>query len=119
MREAETDFTIDGVVYRMRKLNVVDGAWLAFLLMSRMKTTDIRDALGSITESDFKRITELILNCTTVRMNDTGTFLPVYHPQNGVVADSLKDNAKAVFDLVFEGIGFNLKPFFEKAANQE
>ncbi len=116
MREPTKDFEIGGRTYRVEKLTALDGAWLAFLLMARMKTPDIRDALAQLSEADFKQIADKVLAKTTVVNMETNLPVPVRHASGQIVDPELAGNAKAMFDLIFQAIAFNLAPFFEQGA---
>lgn len=97
----------------MEKLSAMDGAWLAFLLMARMKTPDIRDALATLSEDEFKLIAAKVLTKTAAVSADTNLPIPVRH-ESGKIADAeLASDAKGLFELIFQAIGFNLAPFFE------
>ena len=118
MRETFKDFQIEGRTYRVEKLSVQDGAWLWFFLSARMKTPDLHDALAAISETEFQQIADKVFAKTFLLSADTGLPVPVRHASGKVVDELLASDSMAYFDLMFQAIGFNLAPFFERALKE-
>lgn len=119
MRETTKDFPIEGRTYRVEKLSAMDGTWLWFFFSARMKTADIRDALAAISEEQFRDISAKLLAKCFYMNPESGLPIPVRNASTGMIVDEvLASDPTALFDLIFQAIGFNISPFLEKAAQE-